>query len=84
MDEWIRWDGVRRQNVTFDELLDGDVGKFLDYLHGQTLLVALDDDGCIALIATSEAEFAQGVFDGLGNVYGVGLTMQRGSEVDAK
>jgi hypothetical protein len=42
-----------------------------DLLKQEIFLVDLDDDGGASLIATREPEFAEGIFDRLGYVYGM-------------
>jgi hypothetical protein len=67
---------------TFSKFFDAYVRKFLNLLDEQILLVALKNQCCAALTTTLKAEFAQGVFNGLWYVYGVGLHQMISKTID--
>ena len=56
---------------TLRQIFDDDAIELLNLLHEEFSLVYLDNECCAAFISTCKAKFAKGVFDRLGDVYGV-------------
>ena len=63
-----------RRMLTLCEVVDANVIELLHFFHDQLLLVDLDDHRGVPSISPGESELAEGGFELLRNVDGMGLS----------